>query len=442
MIHSLIKRSWEQRRLLFLFIFAVLLPVQKRFLLFNSEYFDFFHEYTSGFIYATDLLIGIGLYLAIEKLMINPVLRTHLRTPILVTVFLAAFLLIHFVLTSGALHGLYFSLRTLSIAVAVLIMTILLNRRSLIILLSGLAVGAGLQALIAIIQFAIQSDLGLVFLHESPLGVGIDGVAKVYGQNSEKYIRGYGLFPHPNILGTYLLGGLVSALVLMKREWSRRWQRIVYIGLGMVIVAGLVVSFSRVAWLGFVLVVMGGAFYWMQFEKHRQYLKKIVVIGLVGGVLSLILLQSTPVMERVNFSHYAEGDSLRQFYNSHTWNAIENSFVLGLGPGNNVPGSLGGLQLVQWGYQPAHNIFLILLSEYGIASLSLVILIVGSIRVYWDLYRSLRLYIVLGTLYIVVLFSLDHYLLTLQQGRLVLALVSAVLFSVTQATLQSGKNKV
>jgi hypothetical protein len=72
-----------------------------------------------------------------------------------------------------------------------------------IIILSGL-----IQAIIGIIQFFLQKSIGLFWLRESLISPDILGVAKVI-LNGEKYVRAYGLMPHPNVLGGFLLFSVI-----------------------------------------------------------------------------------------------------------------------------------------------------------------------------------------------------------------------------------------
>ncbi|HCP08267.1 MAG TPA: hypothetical protein DIT25_00475 [Candidatus Moranbacteria bacterium] len=64
------------------------------------------------------------------------------------------------------------------------------------------------HSLIAILQFSIQKSLGLSWLWESALSQDLPGVAKL-ALNGDKWIRAYGLFPHPNVLGGFLLFSII-----------------------------------------------------------------------------------------------------------------------------------------------------------------------------------------------------------------------------------------
>jgi hypothetical protein len=71
------------------------------------------------------------------------------------------------------------------------------------------------QSSIGIVQFISQESLGLTFLKESVLSQNMPGVAKIV-IDGEKYIRTYGLFPHPNIFGGFLLFSVTLTLLLAK----------------------------------------------------------------------------------------------------------------------------------------------------------------------------------------------------------------------------------
>jgi len=77
-------------------------------------------------------------------------------------------------------------------------------------------IGTGLiQSIIGIWQFAIQHSIGLFWLKESLISPNILGVAKVIFSDT-KIIRSYGLFPHPNVLGGFLLLSIILTLAYKK----------------------------------------------------------------------------------------------------------------------------------------------------------------------------------------------------------------------------------
>ena len=111
------------------------------------------------------------------------------------------------------------------------------------------------QSLVALGQFFSQKDLGLTLLGELPLNPAFTGIT-VLSARGVHWLRAYGLTMHPNLLGsilTVMLLLLLPAWQTHLREQKRNVMNVVFplvIGLG---VAGLFVSFSRSAWLAFLV---------------------------------------------------------------------------------------------------------------------------------------------------------------------------------------------
>jgi hypothetical protein len=72
-----------------------------------------------------------------------------------------------------------------------------------------------IQSLLAIGQFISQKSLHLTFLKESIISPFSPGVAKII-LNGNKLIRAYGFFPHPNILGGFLVFSIAITLLYIK----------------------------------------------------------------------------------------------------------------------------------------------------------------------------------------------------------------------------------
>lgn len=104
------------------------------------------------------------------------------------------------------------------------------------------------QGGVATAQFWLQRDLGLVGLGEPTLLVHQAGTSVLLARG-EPWLRGYGLTAHPNILGATL--ALLLLLLLPALERARGWRRLALATAASVGVGGLLVSFSRGAWLAF-----------------------------------------------------------------------------------------------------------------------------------------------------------------------------------------------
>jgi hypothetical protein len=104
------------------------------------------------------------------------------------------------------------------------------------------------QGTVAIVQFALQRDLGLVDWGELPLNPAFEGITVLYARN-QPWLRAYGLTAHPNLLGAILAMLLLWLLPLIGR-WHgwRQFLLILAVSVGLM---GLFASFSRSAWLAF-----------------------------------------------------------------------------------------------------------------------------------------------------------------------------------------------
>ena len=103
------------------------------------------------------------------------------------------------------------------------------------------------QAGVAIGQFGLQRDLGLVALGELPLNPLFEGIT-VLSARGQPWLRAYGLTAHPNLLGALLATLLLLLLPLYGR--LRGWRQAAVMAVSGVGALGLLVSFSRAAWLG------------------------------------------------------------------------------------------------------------------------------------------------------------------------------------------------
>ncbi len=111
-----------------------------------------------------------------------------------------------------------------------------------------LVIGLLWTSLITLGQVMAQGAIGLRALGEFPLSIDQPGVGYVQAGDA-RWLRPYGLLPHPNMLAGYLAIGLFPTLVWMIAPHRvLRWAGALIFVLGL---WGFLLTFSRAAWMGF-----------------------------------------------------------------------------------------------------------------------------------------------------------------------------------------------
>src|SRR3989344_6013098 len=228
-----------------------------------------------------------------------------------------------------------------------------------------IVIGGGLfQAVVAILQFFKQSDLGLRLLGESVLSPDLIGVASFYNMYGEKIMRAYGTTPHPNILAAYLFLAIFSFYFVylyfhiyhtefpdrLKHGWepTLRQNKIYHSKFNLFLLVGylfillaLFFTFARMIiflwFFGFIvrtcLVLVKKRFrkvFGIRINKIK--LTKILVISTAVVVLFGIFYWPEAI-SRIKISSADEAVQLRVFYNKESLKSL-NSF--GVGSGNFV----------------------------------------------------------------------------------------------------------
>ncbi|MEM8863176.1 MAG: O-antigen ligase family protein, partial [Chloroflexota bacterium] len=225
------------------------------------------------------------------------------------------------------------------------------------------------QGAVAAGQFLLQDDLGLRYLGEYDLVAEPGQWSIVFGQN-RVWLRGYGISPHPNILGGLLGSALLIVFMTVQSITGRRWWWLGYAALFFG-TAGLIVTFSRSAWLGF-FVGFGFCFV-AQFVQEKQLPSimrfsptlPILAALMVFIPLSMPVLQarSTPQENQVVTQSVGE----RQILNQYAIEVIRDNWALGQGAGNFAPAMLVHPDRDQFvNIHPVHNLPLLLIAELGI----------------------------------------------------------------------------
>lgn len=453
------------------FFFALLffLPFQTRLILFQEPQFA---EWTSGFLYGTDLLaLGVLFFWLLQK----PAIRLS-RADILLGVFVGASFIAILAGENRALAP-YQALKLLEMAA--LFFYLEHNFRCYRWRqVAGVFIAAGvLQAFLAIGQFALQSDLGLRHIEAGPFGAQLYGVAK-FSTDSARYIRAYGTFPHPNVLAVFLLGALFfvlpsvvgslrSPLTLFGVGKSFRFSSVIARSLdrregrrGNLEVRASATGLPRSSLRDSLAMTSSSGWIWatiflLLFAFFLTFSRAVILIGSLGlfaYALWPVLARRTEILSR--FSAANVFFILLLFYaviGSVLWPELQHRFLLsrheeaieyriasakaaldvirkhplvGVGPGNFVWHIRQFVEdaprlVPADGLQPVHNLFLLVASEIGLIGFGAFIAFFAFIAFQFCRGRpELRAPLVIFLVTAGTLAAVDHYFWTLQQGRL------------------------
>lgn len=283
---------------------------------------------------------------------------------------------------------------------------------------SLLSVGVAYTSLLAIWQASIQHTVGGLWwwMGERTFSASTPGIA-LFTINGALLLRPYATFPHPNVLGGFLAVVVPAMVSAFQRESFSKGAKIALgcaIGLGLV---GLFLSFSQAAWfVGCIGLLLG-------IKKLRikitSWFKGKARYGAMMGLLMISLM--APFL----FSEYSQSILERRALLEKAFFHIQRSPFLGVGLNNSLQADLhSSSPNIFYRFQPVHNVYVLLLTETGFLGLSFFMMYLLSLRPYFTPQYSVG--IALFQLFLLGLF--DHYLVTVQQGQLLLVLFASLAF--------------
>jgi hypothetical protein len=241
----------------------------------------------------------------------------------------------------------------LQMVLTVLFALVVLNVRPSLRALQGvLAVWVVVQALIVTLQALTQGPLGLGFFGEVNVAMQQEGLSVVLTTDG-RWLRPYGLLAHPNHTGGWLGAATwVSAGLLFA---GNRWLRVV----GGIVVCvglwGLLLTFSRGAWMGF---AAGGltalVLVWGTLQSNRELWRGVLATMagaiIVGGLFTVMFREQLVVrvvqpannpeltQESVDAGAIAATEALslagRRALMELSWRVIREHPLQGVGAGN------------------------------------------------------------------------------------------------------------
>lgn len=239
-----------------------------------------FNEWTSAYLYLTDILIAAVIFLWLLRIYKNLSWENIKRGFGSLDFVLVMFLIVSTlsIIVSNKFYLSFYSFFKI-FEMALLFIYVSRNFKKLFSLERFWQVfiaSASAQSVVAIIQSINQKSLGLKYLFESPLNASIAGVAKI-DVAGQKIIRAYGLVPHPNILAAILILALFGLAYLFLKNYRslKKWQKIIY-GAALVLNStALFFTFSRgVTLIGFLALICWAA---IIFFRQKNYRCEIII---------------------------------------------------------------------------------------------------------------------------------------------------------------------
>ena len=244
------------------------------------------------------------------------------------------------------------------------------------------------------------------------------GASVVQLEDGTRWLRVYGTLPHPNLLGGFVLAMLAAPLSLFLLPSKSRILAVVFFIMALALI---VLTFSRSAWLG--LVVLGTILFihWKKFNR-----KNLVLLALAGivTVATLFMLLRPLFLTRLGAGEVQSeqvSNYTRLWLVQRTAEMVQTNSILGTGIGS-YSLALSSHVAEFYKIEPVHSVPLLVVSELGAGG---IILLSGWIAVMVTGWLKVRrpgavVYgAVLMGLAAVSLF--DHYLWTLAPGRLLWA---------------------
>ncbi len=275
--------------------------------------------------------------------------------------------------------------------------------------------GMSISIALALAQFILQKSVGSVFwfLGERTFAIDTPGIARttlgvITGNeltNGALFLRPYGTFPHPNVLGG--ISATLLPLFLIPDKILSRSIRITGV---LVLFIGIFISFSRSAMIVGLLLLLG--------YQCRHIIHKVLdrMPGLVNlGAITLLFLTLTalPLWLRFGESTIKRADLIRA-----SLLIIKGHPIFGVGLGNFLPALPAYMNSKDvYFLQPVHNIFLLLQSEIGV--ILWIFIGIGWILINRQKSPAFLSPWKISLVAILLLGTLDHYPVTLQQGLLI-----------------------
>ncbi|HYV33470.1 MAG TPA: O-antigen ligase family protein [Candidatus Limnocylindria bacterium] len=466
MPNLLLSKLLNAKILFFLFLASLFFPVRHIFLTPEAFQTGAFSDFTSIPLYLSDILL-FSTVLACLLPRGGEDSPRDTRTSLLqttnyplLTLILWLFLGILYHFSSLTSQNWFFFAKFLELIVAYGTTALLFSKTDIKgLFIKFFVIFSSFESLLALWQFRIQTSVGGVLhkLGESVLSPDLPGVAKIVSSGTT-LIRGYGTFPHPNLLSAFLMVGVLMALYLLLRSTDLKY-RIIYSLAILINILGLTVTFSRASYLALAigLIIFFGFIFWRHSEGV-QPTEGYQIRNSLGGLRlnPLIIVLFSIFISFLIFRPYLSTRATitdtaateRALYSKIGLQMVKQNPIFGVGVGESVlkMNQYSQVNLLPWQVQPIHNYFLLAAAELGIPGALILIFIflwhlkslILNLKFKFSPYSLLLTSLLLSFL---ILMLFDHYFYTLQQTQMLLWIILGVIGSEIKNPSHEGSLK-
>ncbi|MFA5248520.1 MAG: O-antigen ligase family protein [Patescibacteria group bacterium] len=295
-----------------------------------------------------------------------------------------------------------------------------------------------LQSFLAFWQFFTQSAFGNKWLgmaEHLPSTPG-SSVIETLGADGtgERWLRAYGSLSHPNILGGLLVIGLliiIFAIINNQRKPDKKSDPkfIIYHLSFIILLVGLLLSFSRAAYLCFLVGILIFFIFYL-FKKNWLAIKRLggiillsaVVFGVIFSSYQNLFITRAGGQARLEVKSTVE----RKIYLDNALAMLKNNWWRPRGLGNyTVVLSRENKDLFWYNFQPVHNTFLLVWLEAGIWGILFFLFFLGYL--FWQSFKNKNILGLSILAILCIIMSLDHWLWSLPFGTLFFWLAAGII---------------
>jgi hypothetical protein len=290
---------------------------------------------------------------------------------------------------------------------------VILKKPKLLSIIYPLSIGTICTIFIEITQFLNQAYLGgwVYYLGERSFDLQTPNIAHLV-VDGRLYLRPYSFFSHPNVLAGFLLL-LWPVWFFWKINLNSKWQYLLRQILIVFSLLGIFLTFSRIAWLGTVLMLIF-------IPKKKFRLMKVFLL-----IFILFILEEIFLGRFVNFYLDTQPINERNLLITNAFDMFRKSPMMGIGLGNFLP-QLPTVQKPPYLLQPVHNFWFLILTETGLTGLLLaIIFFINTVK------RSIinkKYYLFVSIALFFWLSWFDHYFYDIKQTQWILGILISLIW--------------